>query len=150
MSQLRARLLNAPVDGEPHLAAIRDLAPTLAPEDVIRLLSREWRPRVMGAWFALFQQPEVVGAAVLRSLETSSGSLTSPPLATVAAHLLGAAAIPSLEGYAAADAASGLGAADFVAAVVEHLGGATGQASATEEARRDLRQMLGVVARLLE
>lgn len=142
--------LNAVTDGGPHLPVIRDLGSTITAEDVVRLLRREWRPRVMGAWFALFHDPQSVGADLLQSLETSAGSLTSPPLAVVAGHLMGAAAIPSLERYAAQDMALNYGAAGFAAAVVEHLGGTPAAAAATEEARRGVREMLGVVAKLVE
>ncbi len=92
---------------------------------VVHFLRSEWRPRVMGAWYSVCQGPETIRAELLRSLESSAGSLTAPPLATAAAFVLGGDALPSLKIYiskliAASDSD---GSADFVHLLVNHLEG---------------------------
>jgi len=66
-----------------------------------------------------------LGDAVLASLASSAGSLTSPPLAVVAVTLTGARALEALERYAAEDVAHGWGACGFIAAAVAHVGATT-------------------------
>jgi hypothetical protein len=78
----------------------------------------------MGAWFSLLHDDETVTRAVLRSLETSAGSLTAPPLA-VAAVLLAdpEAAKGALAEYLVQDVLHEWGSAGFVGAAMEHLAG---------------------------
>jgi hypothetical protein len=142
--------LNAVVEGREHLASIRAAGQSMPVETVIRFLRSDWRPRVMGAWYSLRQEPAAVAAVLLRSLETSVGSLTAPALATAACVMVGADAVTSLETYAAVDVASQYGSAGFVAAAVEHLGVTPTQASATGDDRENLAKMLKVAATLRE
>jgi hypothetical protein len=90
--------------------------------DVVWLLRGAWRPRVMGAWFSLLHDSEAVTRAVLQSLETSSGSLTAPPLAVASVLLATHEAQSALAAYVAQDVLHGWGSAAFVSAAMEHLG----------------------------
>jgi hypothetical protein len=140
--------LNALNYWQEEVEAMRTLAPALTVEDLTRLLRSEWRPRVMGAWFALFRPPSVVGPELLRSLETSGGGLTAPPLATVATHMLGDAALPSLMRYAATEEASRDGSGLFVAAAIEALGAAPAGPPARDEDRVAFATMLSIAGQL--
>jgi hypothetical protein len=77
---------------------LREVARGTSDDEVAELLGSLWRPRVMGAWLAV-GRTQRLDAALLESLETSQGSLTAPPLATVALYGLGAEAVPSLNAY---------------------------------------------------
>jgi hypothetical protein len=100
--------------------------------DVTLLLDSGWRPRVMGAWFAS-ARAERLETALLRSLETSGGSLTAPPLAAVVVRELGAKAVPS-----------------FAAAVLERLGFVRADVAIDGRDHSDLDQMLVVARRPAE
>jgi len=101
---------------------IASVGRSVTDEDVVGLLRGDWRPRVMGAWFAPIHDNADVRSALLASLESSAGRLTSPPLAAVAAVLCGTDALDSLRIYRAADIASQWGAAPFIDATIERLG----------------------------
>jgi len=120
--------------------------------DVVSLLRSDWRPRVMGAWFAPLHDDPDVRTAVLASLESSSGRLTLPPLAAVASVLCGADAVESLRTYRAADIESQWGAAPFVDATIERLGAPpvleSSESLARDEDRRALDELVGLVERL--
>jgi hypothetical protein len=127
-----------------RIAAIRAAGASVSVDEVYDLLRSEWRPRVMGAWYALLQEPHLVADELGQSMATSAGTLTAPPLATVTALLLGEAALPSLQAYATAAAANSyLGGDGFVAAAMEHVGGA-GLVEPTEQDREYLTMMLAV------
>ena len=89
--------------------------------DVVWLLRGAWRPRVMGAWFSLLHGSEAVTRAVLQSLETSSGSLTAPPLAVASVLLANHEAQSALGAYVAQDVRHGWGSAVFVSAAMAHF-----------------------------
>jgi hypothetical protein len=133
---------NALADGSEHLVEVRSFGRSLDPEIVVRLLRSHWRPRVMGAWYALFQDPAVIGAELLRSLETSAGDLTAPPLAAVSVAQMQRDALSALETYLRVDLAHGYGAAGFVVAAIEQLGGSSNQAESTDESRTCFARML--------
>ena len=98
----------------------------------------------MGAWYALLHEPAPLADDLSESLSTSLGTLTAPPLATVAAVMLGPAALPALTTYAQAAAANAhLGADGFIAAAMEHLG-TSGLVTPTEQDREHLQGMLAV------
>src|SRR4051812_42955914 len=82
---------------------IASVGRSVTDEDVRALLRSDWRPRVMGAWFAPLHDNADVRSALLVSLESSGGYLTSPPLAVVAGVLCGPDALDSLRIYRAAD-----------------------------------------------
>ena len=103
------------------VSAVAGVARDVASDEVVGLLRGEWRPRVMGAWLAAAQTSGDVTAAVLRALETSWGTLDSPPLAAAAVLLAGPAALPALETYAAREAEHRFGGADLVAAAAGYL-----------------------------
>ena len=140
--------VNALSQAEEHIPALQRLGPTLDPADLIRLLRGQWRPRVMGAWFALFHAPSTVGDEVLRSLETAAGSLTAPPLATVAVYLLDTTAIPSLATYASSAVASQDGSGRFIAAALEHLDAVPGAGNVLGDDRAAFAAMLAFAGRL--
>lgn len=66
------------------IAKVRRRSRTLSATDISQLLQMQWRPRVMGAWYAIAAQDPSLSAAVHGSLETCQGHLTSPPLITAA------------------------------------------------------------------
>lgn len=120
---LKMMRTNALEHGSGLLPAIAEQGAELDAVDVIELLRDPWRSTVMGAWFALTHDDPRVNAAVLQALESSYGSLTSPPLAVAAVVLSGRDALPALVQYAAADDANEWGAGGFIAAAAEHVGG---------------------------
>lgn len=126
---------------------LRDVARGTTDDEVARLLASEWRPRVMGAWLASGRTRRLE-AALLRSLETSRGTLTAPPLATVALHDLGAKAVPSLEAYLRRDLEHQWGSASFTAAVLERLGAVPADGAISDQDRRAVDGMVMVVRRL--
>jgi len=134
------------------VADVRTAAREATPEQVIRLLQGEWRQRVMGAWLAVVNSDPVIDAAVLRSLETSAGYLTSPPLAAVAVTLVGPAALPSIEHYARQDLEKGWGGARMALAAAEHLSpgypAANGLSSPSQEDRDKFANLLDVARRI--
>jgi hypothetical protein len=140
--------LNALSDGSEHLAEVRSAGRSLDPEIVVGLLRSHWRPRVMGAWYALFHDPAVIGTELLRSLETSSGDLTAPPLAAVSVAQMQRDALSALEKYITVDLAHGYGAAGFAVAAIEHLGGSSSQTESTDESRTYFARMLAVAETL--
>jgi len=140
--------LNAPTSGAERLATIRTLAGELDAQEVVGLLRSDWRPRVMGAWYALFNDAASVGDELLHSLETALGSLTAPALAIAASEVLGRDAVPSLEIYASADMAANYGSAGFVAAVIERLDADPTRLKPGDQDRESVASMLAVAARL--
>jgi hypothetical protein len=127
--------------------ALRDAARQVTDYDVTLLLNSDWRPRVMGAWFASGRAGRLE-TALLRSLGTSGGSLTAPALATVAVRELGAKAVPSLQAYLQCDLEHEWGSASFVAAALERLGAVQAAVAVNDRDRGDLEQMLIVARRL--
>ena len=87
---------------------------------------------------------------MLESLETSLGTLTAPPLATVALHGLGAKAVPSLETYLRLDLEYRRGSASFVAAVLERLDAKPTGVAIDDQDRRAVDGMLTVARCLAE
>ena len=73
---------NALRHGADLLPALRKAGSTVSQSEIIELLSGHWRPRVMGAWFALMHDDDDVAATVVRALATSLGYLDSQPLVT--------------------------------------------------------------------
>jgi len=117
--------------------------------EVAELLASHWRARVMGAWLAS-GRAERLEAALLESLETSQGSFTSPPLATVALHGLGARAVPSLMAYLQLDLDNQWGSASFMAAVLERVDVTAAGVAIDDEDRQAVDGMLGIVRRLAQ
>jgi hypothetical protein len=138
---------NALKNGAQLLPEIAEKGATLGAADVIALLQDPWRATVMGAWFALLQDDEAVTTAVLRALEASEGSLTSPPLAVVAVVLAENDALPALVAYAARDEEYARGACGFVAAAAAHLGGSVA-CTASEADSNDFNALLSLARRL--
>lgn len=83
-------------------------------DTLVRLLRLGWRERVMGAWMAVTRDSERVTTEVLTQLESSHGSLDSPPLVTASVVLAGPMSMPALVKYHEADTASAWGAAGVV------------------------------------
>lgn len=142
---LKMMSLNAIWDAErPPVREVREVSATVPTDVVIDFLRGLWRPRVMGAWYALRQDADLVAEALVESLATSAGTLTAPPLATVTTLMLGEEALPPLNAYAAAAAADPhLGADGFIAAATERLGG-TPVVEATDQDREHFSKMLAV------
>src|SRR5215468_11087479 len=117
--------------------------------EVAQLLGSPWRPRVMGAWLSS-GRTLLLDAALLESLETSAGSLTAPPLATVALHGLGTRAVPSLKTYLRQDLEHQWGSASFVAAILERLDAAPTGVAVDDQDRAAVDGMLTVARRMAE
>lgn len=126
---------------------LRNVARETTDDEVARLLASEWRPRVMGAWLACGRTRQLE-AALLRSLETSWGTLTAPPLATVALHGLGAKAVSALEAYLRRDIEHRLGSAAFIAAALERLGIVPAGIAVSDQDRKAVDGMVAVAHRL--
>jgi len=127
--------------------ALREVARGTTDGEVAELLVSPWRPRVMGAWLAS-GRTQRLEAALLESLETSLGTLTAPPLATVALRGLGAKAVPSLKTYLRLDLEHRWGSASFIAAVLERLDATPVGVAIDDQDRRAVDGML-TVARCL-
>ncbi len=127
--------------------ALSEVGRRTSDEEVARLLRSEWRPRVMGAWFAAGRTTRLA-SELLRSLETSAGTLTAPPLAAVAVHGLGSAAQPALLAYLRIDLEQQHGSAGFIAAALERLGAAPEGIAIRDRDRTAVEGMLGVAYRL--
>jgi Family of unknown function (DUF6000) len=125
---------------------------TATSHEVIALLRSAWRERVMGAWLAVMQDDLAVTQAVLQALETSYGSLDSPPLACVAVTLAGSDALPSIERYTRNDLENRWGGADLALAAAEHLMPGYGEAhrfsQPNAEAIETMTRLLGLAATL--
>jgi hypothetical protein len=126
---------------------LRSVARETTDDEVAGLVASGWRPRVMGAWLACGRTGHLE-AALLRSLETSGGTLTAPPLATVALHGLGAKAVPALEAYLRRDIERQLGSAAFTGAVLERVGIVPAGIAVSDRDRRAVDGMLTVAHRL--
>lgn len=94
---------------------------TTTVDEVVHLLRSHWRERAMGAWYALFHQADDVEASLLRSLETSQGTLTAPPLLAATLTLTRERAEPSIRRYLAEDQRQGWGSAGLAAAALQSL-----------------------------
>lgn len=143
MMRLNALSHDVPLD------ALREVARTTTDDEVAMLLASHWRPRVMGAWLASGRTRRLE-AELLRSLETSAGSLTAPPLATVALHGLEEKAAPSLKTYLRLDLEHRWGSASFVAAVLERLDATPTGVAIDDQDRRAVDGMLTVARCLAE
>ena len=143
MMGLNALTHNIPFD------ALREVAQGAADDEIGKLLGSSWRPRVMGAWLASGRTRRLE-APLLRSLETSAGTLTAPPLATVALYGLGVKAVPSLETYLRQDLEHEWGAASFVAAVLERLAATPAGVAIDDRDRSAVDGMLMVSRRIAE
>jgi hypothetical protein len=141
MMRLNALSYDVPFD------TLREVTRQTTDEEVAQLLGSPWRPRVMGAWLASGRTPRLE-AALLKSLETSAGSLTAPPLATVALHGLGAKAVPSLKTYLRQDLEHQWGSASFISAVLERLDAAPTGVAVDDHDRAAVDGMLSVARRL--
>jgi hypothetical protein len=128
---------------------LREIARETTDEEVTRLLRSEWRPRVMGAWLAA-GRAVLLEAELLKSLETSAGSLTAPPLAAVALRGLGVKAVPSLKTYLQQDLVNEWGSASFIAAALERLDAAPRGVVVDDQQRAAVDGMLGVARRMAE
>jgi hypothetical protein len=117
-------------------------------EEVLFLLRDSWRPRVMGAWFALLHDDPRVPDAVLESLRSSLGSLTSPALAVAAVVLCGDGAVGALDEYLIHDLAHEWAGHGFVAAAIEHLGAVPSACKPEPRDRVEFEGLLGVAERL--
>ncbi|MCG5462726.1 DUF6000 family protein [Micromonospora sp. MED01] len=107
--------------GPPLIPALAELSGDASPADVIALLQDSWRPRVMGAWYAIRVGGPDVCAAVLQALATSRGSLDAPSLTTAAVVLNGPGAVEALQQYFTEDQAQGWGAGGVTAAAADYL-----------------------------
>ncbi len=149
---LRMMRLNAMEDGPALVDDIAAVGHSVTANDVVTLLRSAWRERVMGAWLATTHDVPIVRTALLQSLESSAGSLSSPPLATVAVLLCGPESLDSLRRYRTADLANEWGAVGFIDAAIEYLGEPLNPDSdaprSRPEDRSNLASLLAVAERL--
>jgi Family of unknown function (DUF6000) len=141
MMRLNALSYDVPV------TALQEAARQTTDEKVAQLLTGPWRPRVMGAWLAVGRAERLI-TAVFGSLETAGGSLTAPPLATVAFYGAGSKAAPSLKAYLLNDIEHGWGSASYVAAILERLDAAPQGVAVSDQDRQAVQEMLAVAHRL--
>lgn len=135
-------------DGDPFLDEICALAREVSVANLRRLLLSHWRPRLMGAWFATARDEVEIGDAVLVSLATCGGSLTSPWLVTAALIHGRPNTMHTLLYYAERDRANGWGAAGFALAGVELLGGKATGGIVTDADRGTLTESMDFALRL--
>jgi hypothetical protein len=149
---LRMMRLNAMKYGLALFDDIAAVGQSVTADDVVTLLRSAWRERVMGAWLATIYDEPLVQTAVLQSLESSAGSLTSPPLATVGVLLCGPESLDSLRRYRIADLANKWGAVGFIDAAIEYLGESpspdSDESHLRPEDRSNLASLLAVAERL--
>jgi len=141
---------NARRNGARLLPALIKAGRATTPQDIVALLGDGWRTKVMGAWFAVMHDDDDVTHAVLEAIRSSLGSLDSPPLATAAAVLAGAQALPALQEYAVKDAANNWGACGFVSAAIEHLGGSCVACPPIAQDKTAFTELLALAVRLRE
>lgn len=137
----------------PHpklIAAVREAAASITASETEQLLLAQWRPRVMGAWYAAVRPRHEIGEALVESLRTCAGDLTAPPLITATVLVLGGDGQPALMTYASAAAKNSyLGAQGFVAAAIEEVSGSVPDRQPSEADRLQLQRMLDVGRSLL-
>ena len=93
----------------------------LSGADVSQLLQMHWRPRTMGAWYAIALGDPSLSTAVHDSLEGSLGHLTSPPLITAVLAYPNDQTAVLLRDYIETDLKQQWGAAGFAAAALSRL-----------------------------
>jgi hypothetical protein len=108
-------------------------------DEVLWMLATYWRPRRVGAWFALVHREPEIDLALLESLRTSRGYLTAPDLGFAAARRLGRDALPALHEYQAIALRDELGGLSTITALIESLGDSSEIADSTD---RDLESLL--------
>ena len=118
---LQMMATNAADADEALLDEVRLRAGELSPPQVRQLLLDSWRPRVMGAWYAIALRRPELADAVLVSLRTSYGHLTSPPLLVAALEVGGEDSRQAIIDYEHADVAHGWGAAGLARAAADRL-----------------------------
>ena len=136
------------LNAEPELLlAVQDRAKELSIKDIERLLQASWRPRVMGAWYYMANPRAELVDAVLYSLRTSQGRLTSPPLMTAVACWGGEEGLAAIAEYEAADAENQWGADGAARAGSQILSRRLGLDSPLlPSSAEDLRAMEGLLA----
>jgi len=104
------------------LREIRVRAGELSVDQVRRMLLDAWRPRAVGAWYAIARSRPELGDVVHTSLRTCQGHLTSPPLIVAALHYAREDTSEALDAYAERDLQHGWGVAGLAHAAAEVLG----------------------------
>ncbi|WP_159502058.1 hypothetical protein [Microbacterium sp. 18062] len=115
--------MRIPSAGPSSASDVVEFARAASDDTVLRMLATDrWRERKTGAWLAVGRGTPPLADAVLESLRTSQGNLTSPSLATAAITLCGDRAVPSLLEYGRADVANTWYGVGFISAALAHLG----------------------------
>jgi hypothetical protein len=137
-------------NGEGLLRSIVDVGKTTTTSEILALLSsNNWRPIVMGAWFALLHNEDAVTDAVLAATRYSvGGTACGPPLATAAVVLADRAAVQALSERSAHDVANAPGGCGPIAAALEHLGVQTDACEVTASDRARFAAMLAIAQQL--
>jgi hypothetical protein len=125
----------------PSVAAVGRRAPL---EDIIELLDSPWGERQVGAWFSIVRDEPEILPAVLESLRTSLGSLTTPELAMAAVLLGGEHAVPALLDYQAAETERKYGVSGGVSSALEFVGAGSLRGSASDLDRAHFKRHLDV------
>jgi len=139
--------LNAADASDEFLNEAAGVGRRTTPHEVVELLRADWRPRAVGAWFALLHDRSAMNAAVLESLRTSAGSLTAPGLAVAAVEIAASDALESLAVYCEQDQRRDMGSCGFVAAAIEHIGSSSTACEAIDRDRDDFASLLAVARR---
>jgi hypothetical protein len=119
---LQLMAFNAAVADEVVLREIRIRAGELSVDEIRRLLLDAWRPRVMGAWYAIARPRPELSDAVHASLRTCQGHLSSPPLIVAVLQYAREDTPAALDAYEERDRLHDWGAAGLARAAAEVLG----------------------------
>jgi hypothetical protein len=98
----------------------------------------------MGGWYALTRNEQAIIPAVLESLRTSRGYLTSPELAVAAVTLAGRDSTAALVDYVSADLQHKWGGSGLVMAALESLGASSDQGRATSEDKVTFEELMQI------
>lgn len=115
------------------LDEVRQRSSELDEREIAMLLGMHWRPRVMGAWYAVAANNGALATAIHESLETSLGHLTSPALIVAALRHPTAGTRALLDDYRREDEARHWNVAGFAKAAAARLVASLGQEPVGQE-----------------
>jgi hypothetical protein len=132
----------------PALQAIVAAGRSSTANEVVALLQGEWHETAMGAWYALFHDPQDVGSEIEAALSRTKGSLPVPALTVALVVLARHKAIPPLRDYLKHHDDDEFGSWGFVRAAAEHLGAVMTHRPPTESERDEFNELLAIAERL--
>lgn len=124
--------MNATTADRALLDEVRERAREISPRNIARLLYSDWRPRVMGGWYAVAAPTAELGEVVLQSLRSSTGALTAPVLLVTTLDYVASGAVPAdtaadvIDDYHRRDVVAEWGAGGLARAAAGALAGHSG------------------------